>query len=165
MSQSAATRFRPGIVSGVIWTPLTKHHDARGWLCELFRRDGLPADFSPAMGYASITEAGVTRGPHHHLEQADCFSFFGPGDFQIYLWDIRPSSATMNVTQKELVGASRPMAVIVPPGVVHAYRNVSDVPALSFNFPDRLYKGWERRQPVDEIRHEEQADHPFRMDN
>jgi dTDP-4-dehydrorhamnose 3,5-epimerase-like enzyme len=48
----------------VLVKPLAKWSDARGWLCEMFRRDELPASFDPAMGYMSMTEPGVLRGPH-----------------------------------------------------------------------------------------------------
>ena len=37
--------FRPGPIEGVIWKPLRKYHDTRGWLCELFRHDELAAEF------------------------------------------------------------------------------------------------------------------------
>jgi len=156
--------FRPGTVHGVLWTALTRHRDQRGWLCELFRKDELAADYFPAMGYVSVTEPGVARGPHEHVEQADYFCFLGPGDFRLYLWDARPSSPTCGVSQVELVGATRPMAVVVPPGVVHAYRNVSEAPGLVLNFANRLYKGHGRAEAVDEIRHEGRADSPFRME-
>jgi dTDP-4-dehydrorhamnose 3,5-epimerase len=54
-----------------------------------------------------------------------------------------------------IVGESNPAAVWVPPGVVHAYRNVGTVPGLVINAPNRLYAGWGKGEPVDEIRHEE----------
>jgi len=54
--------------------------------------------------------------------------------------------------------------VIVPPGVVHAYRNVSDEPGWVFNFPNRLYRGPGRSEPVDEIRHEDLEDSPYVLD-
>ena len=37
----------------------------------------------------------------------------------------------------------------------HAYRNVGETDATVLNFPDRLYAGWGKKEPVDEIRHEE----------
>jgi len=52
----------------------------------------------------------------------------------------------------------------VPPGVVHAYKNVSRVAGLVFNCPNRLYAGRHREEPVDEIRHEDRRDSPFRLD-
>ena len=56
-------QFHPGPIHGVIWKPLRKFHDARGWLCELFRHDELPAEFHPVMAYISETAPGVARGP------------------------------------------------------------------------------------------------------
>jgi dTDP-4-dehydrorhamnose 3,5-epimerase len=156
--------FRTGSIEGVIWKPLRKYDDARGWLCELFRDDELPAGFRPVMAYFSLTEVGVTRGPHEHVEQSDCFCFLGPSNFKVYLWDSRPDSPTYLMRQSEIVGADWPMLLIVPPGVVHAYKNVGGEPGLVFNAPDRLYKGPGRKEPVDEIRHEEDESSPFRLD-
>ena len=53
------------------------------------------------------------------------------------------------------MGAEKPCLVFVPPGVVHAYRNVGTEEAFVMNFPDKLYAGWGRKEPVDEIRHED----------
>jgi dTDP-4-dehydrorhamnose 3,5-epimerase len=54
--------------------------------------------------------------------------------------------------------------VIVPPGVVHAYRNVGTIAGWVFNAPNRLYAGPGKREPVDEIRHENQAESLYRLD-
>lgn len=62
------------------------------------------------------------------------------------------------------VGESNPAAVWVPPGVVHAYRNIGDVPGLVFNAPNRLFAGRGKEQPVNEIRHEEAEPGRFPMD-
>jgi dTDP-4-dehydrorhamnose 3,5-epimerase len=156
--------YHPGTIDDVIWKPLRRFHDGRGWLCELFRHDELPAEFHPVMAYISQTEIGVARGPHEHTEQSDCFCFLGPSNFKVYLWDARQASPTYGVRQAEVVGADRPMLLIVPPGVVHAYKNVGSEPGLVFNCPNRLYKGPGRKEPVDEIRHEDQADSPFALD-
>jgi dTDP-4-dehydrorhamnose 3,5-epimerase len=63
-----------------------------------------------------------------------------------------------------VVGASNPAAVWIPPGVVHAYRNIGTVPGLVFNAPNRLYAGWGKTEPVDEIRHEDSESGRFPMD-
>jgi dTDP-4-dehydrorhamnose 3,5-epimerase len=156
--------FHPGVIEGVIWRPLRKYHDQRGWLCELFRHDEVPAEFHPVMAYLSMTEPGVTRGPHEHADQADCFCFLGPSNFKLYLWDNRPKSRTYRARQAEVVGIDRPMLVIIPAGVVHAYQNVGDEQGIVFNCPNRLYKGWGRKEAVDEIRHEEERGSRFRLD-
>jgi hypothetical protein len=79
----------------------------------------------------------------------------GPSDFRLFLWDSRPESPTCGRRTVVVVGESNPMAVWVPPGVVHAYRNIGKVPGLVFNAPNRLYAGWGKQEPVDEIRHED----------
>jgi dTDP-4-dehydrorhamnose 3,5-epimerase len=157
-------QFHSGSIDGVLWTPLRKYQDGRGWLCELFRHDEIPPEFHPAMAYISMTEPGVARGPHEHADQADCFCFLGPGNFRMYLWDNRPKSKTYRARQVEIVGADKPMALIVPPGVVHAYKNISSEPGLVFNCPNRLYKGPGRKDPVDEIRHEADERTAFLLD-
>jgi len=156
--------FHQGSIEGVIWRPLRKYQDGRGWLCELFRHDELPAEFLPAMAYISMTEPGVARGPHEHADQADYFCFLGPANFKIYLWDNRPKSKSYLARQVEVVGADNPVALIVPPGVVHAYKNISSDPGLVFNCPNRLYKGAGRKEPVDEIRHEADKRTVFLLD-
>ncbi|MCS6850094.1 MAG: dTDP-4-dehydrorhamnose 3,5-epimerase family protein [Gemmataceae bacterium] len=157
--------FRSGPIEGVIWKPLRKYHDARGWLCELFRHDEVPPEFHPVMAYVSLTQPGVARGPHEHVDQADYFCFLGPSNFKIYLWDNRPHSPTYRAHQTDVVGIDKPMLVIIPPGVVHAYRNVGQEGGLVFNCPNRLYRGPGRTQPVDEVRHEDDPRSIYRLDD
>lgn len=148
----------------VRFIPLVRHVDQRGWLIELFRHDELAAEHHPVMAYFSQTLPGVARGPHEHVDQADYFAFFGPGDFMLYLWDNRDDSPTYGNKVTQIVGESNMQAVIIPPGVVHAYKNVSDYPGVVFNAPDRLYAGEGKSQPVDEIRHEGDPNSPFVLD-
>ena len=156
--------FHEGTIDGVLIRPLVRCADARGWLIELFRHDELQPAQYPAMAYVSQTLPGVARGPHEHRQQTDHFGFVGPGDFKLYLWDTRPNSPTLGTRQTLIAGESNPQAVIVPPGVVHAYRNVSQIAGLVFNCPNRLYAGEGRREQVDEIRHEDLADSPYVLD-
>jgi dTDP-4-dehydrorhamnose 3,5-epimerase len=156
-------QFKPGDIEGVIFRPLKKFDDARGWLCELFRHDELPAEYHPVMAYASVTKPGVARGPHEHVDQADCFCFIGPSNFKLYLWDNRPAAKTHGHFWSDVLGIDKPMLVIIPPGVVHAYQNVGSEPGLVFNCPNQLYRGPGKKDAVDEIRHEEENDSPFRL--
>ena len=139
-------------IPGVIVRPLQRFDDRRGWLTELFREDELPEGFSPAMGYISMTKPGIARGPHEHRDQTDGFAFLS-GRFEITLWENRPGCEWCKWTFE--AGEEAPIFLIVPPGVVHAYRNIGDSDALVFNFPDRLYAGKGKSEPVDEIRHED----------
>jgi dTDP-4-dehydrorhamnose 3,5-epimerase-like enzyme len=156
--------FVDGPIEGVVFRPLAAHEDRRGWLVELYREDELPAEQRPAMAYVSETLPGVARGPHEHVDQTDYFAFIGPGEFVIYLWDTRGDSPTRGRRMRAAVGESNPQCVIVPPGVVHAYKNVGPSPGWVFNAPNRLYAGPGKRAAVDEIRHEDKPGSPFRLD-
>ena len=152
-----------GEIPDCVVTELRRFGDERGWLAEFHRDDDRPGGVDPAMGYVSLTRAGVTRGPHMHRAQTDLFVFFD-GRFRLVLWDDREGSATRGIRQVLELGSERPATVVVPPGIVHGYRNVGPGDAYIVNCPDRLYGGWNRLEPVDEIRHEDDPDSPFRMD-
>jgi dTDP-4-dehydrorhamnose 3,5-epimerase len=132
--------------------------DGRGWLVEIFRDD--ESAFRPAMSYVSMTRPGVARGPHEHREQTDYFFF--AGDFSLFLWDNRRESATFG-KRMVLDTGGRPHIAIVPPGVVHAYKNKGLSDALVVNMPDRLFRGKGRSSPVDEVRYEDDPASPFRI--
>ena len=156
--------FVEGLIDGVVFNSLSTHTDSRGWLVELYRTDELGSEHHPVMAYVSETLPGVARGPHEHVEQTDYFAFIGPGDFTLYLWDTRAASPTCGNCVRMLVGESNKQSVIVPPGVVHAYRNNGNVPGWVFNAPNRLYAGSGRRERVDEIRHEDRNDSLYGME-
>jgi dTDP-4-dehydrorhamnose 3,5-epimerase len=156
--------FTTGTVQDVVVRDLKKFIDDRGWLVEVFREDEVEAAFMPAMGYVSMTAAGVARGPHEHVDQADYFAFIGPSDFKIYLWDNRKDSPTYMTRQVVFAGEDAPRVLIIPQGVVHAYKNVGDVPGMVLNFPNRLFAGKNKKEPVDEIRHESNPHSPFFLD-
>ena len=160
------TESHPGapdvVIDGVEVGPLRYHHDPRGWLVEIYRDDEMTV--RPAMAYVSQTHPGVGRGPHEHRDQADVFVFMGPSTFRIYLWDNRPASRTHGRRMRFEAGESWPARVVVPAGVVHAYVNVGDREGLVVNCPDRLYAGPGRRDPVDEIRWEDDPGGRFRLD-
>ena len=143
---------------GVLVRSLKKHEDSRGWLFEMFRQDELPEGLDIAMSYLSFTHPGIGRGPHEHEFQTDYFVFFD-GEYELHLWENRPTKDPLHVVLK--VGEYNPVSVVVPPGVVHGYRNAGSNGALVFNAPDKLYAGKGRSEPVDEIRHESDPASPF----
>lgn len=145
-------------IEGVILTRLDLRTDPRGWLAEVWRAD--ETEHRPAMGYVSVTRPGVVRGPHEHREQTDYFVFLA-GRWRVSLWDNRGLEM---FTYREPWGVTitEPTSLLVPPGVIHAYQNVGFDDGLVLNLPDRLYAGWNRAEPVDEIRHED-SDSPFKL--
>jgi len=157
-------KFNEGVINDVVVYDLKKYHDDRGWLAELFRLDDLAAEFFPVMSYISFTTPGVQRGPHEHVDQADLFCFIGPSTFKLRLWDNRETSSTYNNVMTLLVGQEDPKAVVVPKGVVHGYKNVGEMDGMVINCPNRLYMGEGKREPIDEIRHEDDPNTIYRMD-
>ena len=152
------------VIEGVIIRELPAHTDERGWLVELFRQDQLEDEHHPVMSYISMTKPGIARGPHEHREQTDIICFVGPSRFKLQMWDNRPESATYGRQLSLEAGESKRLAVIIPPGVVHAYKNVGHKDGLAINTPNRLYAGEGKKEPVDEIRYENSPDAKFKPD-
>ncbi len=146
-------------MEGLVVRELAIHEDPRGWLGEIIRQD--ESDIRPVMSYISMTGPGLARGPHEHREQTDYFCLIGR--FRLYFWDNRKASATYRV-KKTVDTGEAPTIAIIPPGIVHAYRNIGDSDGLVINLPDRLYRGWGKTGDVDEIRHEDDISSLFRMD-
>ena len=157
--------FQPGDIKDVVVRDLRKFTDERGWLTELFRHDELTREFLPAMAYVSSTRPGVKRGPHEHKDQADLFCFLGPSNFKLRIWDNRPPSPTFRNVMTLIVGEVDPKAVLIPKGIVHAYQNIGPVDGIVINCPNRLYMGEGKRERVDEIRHEDDPNTIFRMED
>lgn len=176
------------MIEGLYTKKLAKYEDARGWLCEIYREDEIDYKISkitqsavghhidiiekesiefesyrPVMSYVSMTNPGVSRGPHEHKYQADFFVFVGPGEFTVYLWDNRKESSTYNEYMEITAGEENPMCMIVPPGVVHGYKCTSSTPAWSINLPNKLYKGHGKSEDIDEIRWEIDPESPFKI--
>ncbi len=150
------------MIGGVLIKKLNKFEDSRGWLAEIYRID--ENKYQPVMAYVSVTKPGVVRGPHEHKFQSDAFVFLGPGDFELHLWDRREGSATKGEYLKIEAGENNPCLVIVPPGVVHGYKCISETPAFCINLPDKLYRGEGKREEIDEIRWEQDADSPYKIE-
>lgn len=156
--------FNEGPIEGVEIRSLKRFSDERGWLMEVYRDDEVASEYRPAMTYLSLTRPGIARGPHEHIDQADYFCFAGPSDFKVYLWDNRPESKTYRNRMTIVGGQTDPIVVIVPKKVVHAYKNVGDEEGLVINCPNRLFKGEGKKEPVDEVRYENDPSSPYRLD-
>ena len=156
--------FESGEIHDVIIKSLKKYNDDRGWLIELYRHDEMEKEFYPVMSYISQTKPGVARGPHEHVDQADYFCFIGPSNFKVYLWDSRKDSPTYNKKMTVVGGEENPISMIVPKGVVHAYKNIGSIDGIVFNAPNQLYAGENKKEEVDEIRHEDKTDSIYKLD-
>jgi len=162
--------FNKGTIEGVLVKDIRKYIDERGWLAETFRTDELleniprAEQFFPVMSYISVTHPGIARGPHEHIEQSDLFGFIGPSNFKVYLWDNRKNSPTYNNKMIVFAGEDSPKSVLIPPGVVHAYKNVGGTLGMVTNYPNRLFAGKGKKESVDEIRHEDDKNSIYQLD-
>ena len=147
------------MIQGVVVKKLSLYEDHRGWLTEAYRSDETP--YKPEMAYVSFTKHNKMRGPHEHRKQSDFFIFTGPGKFIVYLWDNRKLSPTYKEKAK-LVAGEEPISILIPPGVVHAYKCISKTGGFNVNFPNMLYKGKDKKEEVDEIRHESDPSTEFK---
>ncbi|MBU4339025.1 dTDP-4-dehydrorhamnose 3,5-epimerase family protein [Patescibacteria group bacterium] len=150
------------MIQDVIIKKLKKNEDARGWLAEIYRNDEF--EYTPAMSYVSATKPGVIRGPHEHKAQSDFFVFMGPGRFRLYLWDNRADSVSYKEKMELEGGEDNKIAVLVPPGVAHGYKCISDIDAWCVNLPNKLYAGVDKKGEVDEIRWEKDPASPFKIE-
>ncbi len=150
------------MIEGVVVKTLNRFSDKRGWLLEIFREDetGPLSIHKPAMAYVSMTQPGVERGPHEHSQQTDYFCFLS-SRFMVTLWDNRRTSPTFGERMDIQADEDAPTIILVPPLVVHRYKNIGDRDGLVINLPDRLYKGWGRVDAVDEVRYENDPNSPF----
>ena len=155
--------FEVSGLPGVRVEALPVFKDARGSLHELFRVDEVPAGFKPLMACSSWSHPGVARGPHQHVGQDDYFTFSGPSNFRVYLWDDRPGAAGPAQGWLIQTGEQAPARIHVPRGVVHAYQNVGPTEGLVVTVTSLLFKGEGRRDPVDEIRHELNPYSPYKI--
>ena len=154
-----------GPIEGVIINKLEKYLDERGFLCETYRADQLPKNLKPVMSYISFTQPGIARGPHEHTTQTDVFVFIGPGNFKLKLWDNRSKSPTYRHCMQIYAGRDSLLMVVIPPGVVHGYKNISATEmGMVLNYPDRLFMGHGKKEPVDEVRYEDEPKSIFKMD-
>ncbi|MEE8329169.1 MAG: dTDP-4-dehydrorhamnose 3,5-epimerase family protein [Thermodesulfovibrionia bacterium] len=146
-------------MEGLEITKLSVYKDNRGWLGEIIRAD--ETNLKPLMAYLSMTNPGAVRGPHEHREQTDLFCLIG--NFRLYFWDNRKNSPTYR-ENKTLEISDDPTVAVIPPGIVHAYKNIGSSDGFVINLPDRLYRGWGKADAVDEIRYENDLSSPFRIE-
>ena len=153
--------FKLSEIKDVVVKNIEKHIDERGWLAELYRSDELNESIFPQMSYVSLTMPVVRRGPHEHAYQTDYFCFIGPSDFKIILWDNRKNSPTYLNKTVLYLGENKPSTLIVPPGIVHAYKNVGGKNGLVINAANKLFAGKMKKEQIDEIRYENDPDSLF----
>lgn len=136
---------------GAVLRPLRVNRDARGVLVETLRSDWIElygAVLPFAQSYYSITGPGLARDEdrwHLHERQWDRFAVVA-GCIVVALAEPGSEAPVTLVPLGPELGDERQAALLVPPGVLHAFVVVSAMPAILLNSPTRLY------DPTDEGR-------------
>lgn len=133
-------------LDGVKFIDLLWRVDGRGKLIEI----GTPVFFNgnwlfPAHVYQTYTDKDVIKAWHVHKEHTDQFGITH-GKLNLVLADIREQSSTFGKYVSVVIGRDNPMAVRVPPGVLHGWKALSHG-CMVTNMQTHIYN------PFDEIRY------------
>lgn len=143
---------RPIRIHGAMVTPLVKHGDPRGDLCELMTLRG--GDIDPIVHvYQVYAEPGSIRAWVYHKRQWDRLAFT-QGHFRVVLYDIRENSPTFGNLEVLDIGIDAPTRLHIPPFVVHGVKNCGDQGASFVNMPTAIY------DPADPDKARLPMDHP-----
>lgn len=148
------------MIEGVKVKKLTIHHDVPdvsqkevrpGFLAELLRSDeGLLSRF----GQSTFTLAypGTIKGFHLHERQDDLW-FVATGRAMVVLYDLRPNSRTYKQTEVLDAGQDDYKLILIPVGVAHGYKVISEEPVILFYHTTEPYdpkQPDEKRIPYDD---------------
>jgi dTDP-4-dehydrorhamnose 3,5-epimerase len=125
-------------IDGVLVRHSPIHADERGTLTEIFDERWDFTDEAVTYVYASTVRPGRVRGWVVHLEQDDRL-FFITGTAKLTLYDAREDSPTFGHANVHFLGDHDRALVRIPPGVVHAVKNVGDDEVVFVNLPTRPY--------------------------
>ena len=148
-SEIGKTKFKEpdrSLIDGVIFQSLKVVPDERGRLMEIMRRDDT---FFTGFGqvYLSTVYPGVVKAWHYHNLQDDRFTCVR-GMVKAVLYDDREGSSTRGYLNVFYVGEYQPALIVIPAGVFHGWKCVSEYEAYVINVPSEPYN----RTSPDEFR-------------
>lgn len=125
------------MIDGVSVKKLKVIPDERGRVMEILRADD---DIFRKFGQVYMTTAypGVVKGWHYHKTQADYFTCVA-GMMKLVLYDSRPGSSTKGEVNEFFLGVDNPSLVVIPPGVLHGFKCISETEAMVINCPTEPY--------------------------
>ena len=133
-------------IDGVWIKPLSVNPDERGRLMEILRSDD--EGFRKfGQVYVSTTYPGVVKAWHLHKVQDDNFCCV-KGMVKLVLYDDRDGSPTKGTVTEYFIGEHNPVLVLVPPGVHHGWKCISERESIVINIPSEPYN----RESPDEYR-------------
>ncbi len=108
-----------------------------GFLMEILRSDD---EFFRKFGQSTMTVAyqGTIKGFHLHERQDDLW-FAATGKIMVVLHDLRASSQTYKQTNVLYAGQDDYKLIVIPVGVAHGYKVLSQEPVLMIYFTSEAY--------------------------
>ncbi|MFA6524986.1 MAG: dTDP-4-dehydrorhamnose 3,5-epimerase family protein [Patescibacteria group bacterium] len=100
----------------------------------------------------TVAYKGTIKAFHYHEKQDDLW-FVATGKAMIVLYDLRESSPTFGETQVISAGTDDYKLVVIPIGVAHGYKVLSDEPVLLFYHTTESYNANnpdEKRMPYND---------------
>ncbi len=152
-------------VDGVLVQDLSWYTDQRGSLSVLLRNDAealLGGEFGQA--YVTTILPDVVKAWHRHEHQWDRMVGL-VGETLLVLVDGRADSGTRGERVEVVLGTRHPCLVLIPPGVWHGLKGISDRESIVLNLPTRAYAQGapdEQRAPPHEPLFEGQAGYKWR---
>jgi dTDP-4-dehydrorhamnose 3,5-epimerase len=130
MVENEFATIRPSeVIRGVVFVQPKAIQDDRGRFSEIFRRDWVEGAKEMVQANHSLSRAGVLRGMHYHLFQAD-YWYFTAGDVFVALYDNRATSPTAEKTETLSLKEGDALGIYIPPGVAHGFFAVTDTSLL-----------------------------------
>lgn len=134
------------MIDGVKIKKLTIHQDIPdadqpsvkpGFLAEILRDDdGLLKKFGQST--FTVAHPGTIKAFHYHEKQDDLW-FVATGKALVVLHDMRPDAKTHGQTQTIIAGADDLKLIVIPVGVAHGYKVLSDEPVILFYHTTESY--------------------------
>ncbi len=124
-------------IDGVVVHDLKVIPDERGRLMEIVRRDH---EFFGQFGqvYLTTNYPGVVKAWHYHKVQTDCFTCVR-GMIKAVLYDDRPDSPTNGIINEFFIGDHNHKLIVIPPGIYHGWKCISEIESLVINIPTEPY--------------------------
>ena len=88
--------------------------------------------------YLSITNPGVVKGWHRHVDMTNIHSCI-VGTLKLVLFDGRENSPTFGEIVEVVYGEGQHKVVRIPPGVTYGWKNIGDKPAILANCASHVH--------------------------
>lgn len=125
------------MINGVSTQKLRLIPDERGRLMEILRSDW-PVFKKFGQVYMTTNYPGVVKAWHYHTKQTDMVACV-KGMVKLVLFDGREGSPTHREVNEFFIGEHNPTLVVIPPGVYHGWKCISESESVVVNCPDELF--------------------------